>query len=99
MDGGVRLAVQVMPNAKKCEVLGPFDGALKIRLQAQPIDGKANEALIRFLASLLDVPKSALVLTHGQSGRRKVIDVRGSDLTVDGVRNRLLPLESGGGIA
>jgi uncharacterized protein (TIGR00251 family) len=73
----VRVAVHVQPNAKKTEVLGLHDGALKIRLAAPPVDGKANEALVKFLAERLDVPKSAVTLTHGQSGRKKLFEVRG----------------------
>ena len=47
----IRLSVQVLPNAKKTEVVGLIDGALKIRLKAQPIEGQANEELIRFIAT------------------------------------------------
>jgi uncharacterized protein (TIGR00251 family) len=95
VEGGIRLAVQILPNAKKTEVSGLFDDALKIRLQAQPIDGKANEALVRYLAKLLDVPKSAVFLTHGHTGRRKIIEVCVSHLTVEMVRELLLPSASG----
>jgi uncharacterized protein (TIGR00251 family) len=72
---GVRLAVQITPNAKKSEVIGVLDDVLKIRLQAQPIEGKANEALIRFIAGMLSLPKSAVQLTHGHTARRKVLEV------------------------
>jgi uncharacterized protein YggU (UPF0235/DUF167 family) len=82
-------------ECKKNEVSGLFDDALKIRLQAQPIDGKANEALVRYLAKLLDVPKSAVFLTHGHTGRRKIIEVCVSHLTVEMVRELLLPSASG----
>ena len=51
IPGGVRLAVQIQPNAKKTEVVGVLDDALKIKLQAAPIEGKANEALVRWVAS------------------------------------------------
>jgi uncharacterized protein (TIGR00251 family) len=95
VEGGIRLAVQIMPNAKKSEVSGLFDDVLKIRLQAQPIDGKANEVLVHYLAKLLDVPKSAVFLTHGHTGRRKIIEVRASRLTVEMVRKLLLPSVNG----
>jgi uncharacterized protein (TIGR00251 family) len=72
---GVRLAVQITPNAKKTEVIGVLDDALKLKLQAQPIEGKANEALVKFLASALKVPKSAVAITHGQTNKRKLIEV------------------------
>ena len=53
----LRLSVQVLPNAKKTEVVGLIDGALKIRLKAQPIEGQANEELIRFIATQIKLPK------------------------------------------
>ena len=75
LPGGVRLAVQVMPNAKKTEVIGILDEAIKIRLQAPALEGRANEALIRFLADQLQLPKSAITLTHGQTNKRKLLEV------------------------
>ncbi len=89
--GGVRLAVQVMPNAKKSEVVGLLDDAIKIRLQAPALEGRANEALIRYLAVLLDLPKSAVVITHGQTTRRKLLELTGSGMDVARVRAKLLP--------
>lgn len=92
IPSGIRLAVQITPNAKKSEIVGILDGMLKIRLQAQPIEGKANEALIRFIAGLLSVPKTAVCLTHGQSNKRKMLEIRSADLTVEAVTNICLPL-------
>lgn len=88
--GGVRISVQITPNAKKSEVIGVLDDALKIRLQAQPIEGKANEALVRFLADMLSVPKSAVEITHGHTNKRKVLQVTASGLTVERVKKSLL---------
>lgn len=89
--GAIRLSVQVVPNAKKSEVAGLLDDALKIRLQAQPIEGQANEALIRYLSDLLEIPKSAVVITRGHTGKRKTVELHAADLTVDAVRLALLP--------
>jgi uncharacterized protein len=80
--GGVRLAVQITPNAKKTEIIGVLDDALKLRLQAQPIEGKANEALIRFLAQQLDVPRSAVTITHGLTSKKKLVEVAGVEAAV-----------------
>lgn len=91
VPAGVRLAVQVTPNAKKSEVTGSLEDVLKIRLQAPPIEGKANEALIRYIADVLDVPKSAVRITHGHTSKRKIIEVIASHLTVDEVRQALIP--------
>lgn len=88
---GIRLAVQIMPNAKKSEVIGVLDDVLKIRLQAQPIEGKANEALIRFLANKLNVPKSAVAITHGHTSKRKIIEIAAAELTPDSAREALCP--------
>lgn len=74
--GGVRIAVQIAPNAKRNEVLGVFDDALKIRLQAQPIEGKANEALVKFVAGALAVSRSSVIITHGHTNKRKLLEVR-----------------------
>lgn len=79
--GGVRLAVQVQPNAKKTEVVGVLDEALKLRLQAQPIEGKANDALVKFVAAALGVPRSAVSVTHGLSSKKKLVEVRSASLT------------------
>mgnify|MGYP003456958137 CR=1 FL=1 len=83
--------MQVMPNAKKTEVIGVLDDALKLKLQAQPIEGKANEALVRYLAETLSVPRSAVTVTHGQTNKRKLIEVKSSSLTVEAVASLLLP--------
>lgn len=72
----VRLAVQVVPNAKKSEVVGEAEGVLRIRLQALPIEGRANEELVRVLARLLAVPKSAVEVAQGVTSRRKMVEVR-----------------------
>jgi uncharacterized protein (TIGR00251 family) len=90
LPGAVRLAVQITPNAKKTEVVGVLDDALKLKLQAQPIEGKANEALIKFLAKALDVPRSAVTITHGQTNKNKRIEVVSATLTPDAVELRLL---------
>ena len=91
LPGAVRLAVQIQPNAKKTEVIGVLDDALKLKLQAQPIEGKANDALVRYLAETLSVPRSAVTITHGQTNKRKLIEVKSSSLTVDEVARLLLP--------
>lgn len=74
------LRVKVTPNASRNEILGweehPSTGRhLRVRLQAPPVDGKANKALVRFLAAELGVPKSKVVLTKGQTSRLKTVKV------------------------
>lgn len=71
----VKLDVAVVPNAKRTGADGWHDGALRVRLNAPPVDGKANEALIGWLADELEVPKRAVTLLRGQSARRKQIGI------------------------
>ncbi len=88
-DGdGSRITVQVVPRASKTEVVGAYgDDALRLRLAAPPVDGKANKELLRFLSETLGVPARTLELVSGQTGRRKVVRVAG--LPPDTVRARL----------
>jgi uncharacterized protein (TIGR00251 family) len=81
------LTLHIQPGAKKSEVAGLYGDALKIRLAAPPVDGRANEALIAFLAQRLGLPKSALTLKSGQSSRRKRIEVNAAP---DDAEQRLL---------
>ncbi|UOD31344.1 DUF167 domain-containing protein [Massilia violaceinigra] len=90
LPGALRLAVQITPNARKTEVIGVLDDALKLKLQAQPIEGKANEALIKYLSGELGVPKSALTITHGLTSKRKLIEVVSGSLTPEQVARILL---------
>lgn len=77
-SGVVVLTLHVQPGAKKSEIAGPHGEALKIRLAAPPVDGKANDCLIEFLAKVLDVPRSHVELVSGQSSRQKRVRVRGA---------------------
>ncbi|WP_426174366.1 DUF167 domain-containing protein [Massilia sp. TWR1-2-2] len=90
LPAGIRLAVQITPNAKKTEMIGVLDGALKLKLQAQPIEGKANEALVKYLAAALSVPRSAVTITHGLANKRKLIEVNCAGLTVAEVERLLV---------
>lgn len=77
-DGRITLTLHIQPGAKTTEFAGLHGDALKIRLAAPPVDGKANEALIKFVAETLKLPKSAVILKSGQTSRRKVLKVNGS---------------------
>ncbi len=74
-DGRVLVEVHVMPNAAKTQAQGLHDGALRVRLHAPPVDGKANLALQAWLAQTLGIPKSAVELVRGASARRKQLCV------------------------
>jgi hypothetical protein len=74
-DGAVLVDVHVMPNAAKTQIQGLHDGALRVRLHAPPVDGKANLALQAWLAETLGIPKSAVELLRGATARRKQLRV------------------------
>ena len=65
----------MQPGAKKSEVSGVHGDALKVRIAAPPVEGKANAALIEFLAEAFGVPKRNVTITRGETGRRKTVRV------------------------
>ena len=81
------LKVRVQPRASADALAGVRSGALVVRLQAPPVDGRANQALARFLGGLLRVPPSAITLVQGSTGRDKVVHIAGADAAT--VRARL----------
>lgn len=80
IPGGVDLAILVQPRASRTEIVGPQGGALKVRLAAPPVDGEANAELIRALAKALAVPRSAVAIVSGATGRRKRVRVVGVEV-------------------
>lgn len=78
---GVTLAVRAQPGAKRTAVIGIFGegpaAQLKITVQAQPLEGRANAALVEFLAKLFAAPKNAVELASGELSRSKVFLLRG----------------------
>jgi len=82
------LRVHVVPNARTDSVVGDHGCALKIKLRAPAAEGKANAALIRFLAQQLKLPRHAIVLQRGERSRNKLIRVDG--LSQQDLRRRLL---------
>ncbi len=78
-DDGVTLRLHIQPGAKKTEVAGLHGEALKIRLAAAPVDGKANACLIAFLAGQLGVAKAAISLLSGHTSRAKRVRIDGID--------------------
>ncbi|MDR1367190.1 MAG: DUF167 domain-containing protein [Candidatus Accumulibacter sp.] len=84
------LMLHIQPGSKKTEIAGTHGDALKIRLSAPPADGKANDALIAFLADRIGIAKSAILLKSGKTSRRKRIEI--SALPPD-ARERLLALD------
>ena len=75
-----RFIVRVQANAKQNQVTGFEDGVLHIRIAAPPVDGKANEALVKFLSAQLGVSKSRVVIEKGLSAKTKSITIQGLSL-------------------
>jgi uncharacterized protein len=76
-NGAVVIAVKVVPRASKNQIVGNEGDALKIRLNAPPVEGKANDALIAFLADVLGAHRTQIEIVTGHTSRRKIVRVRG----------------------
>jgi uncharacterized protein (TIGR00251 family) len=76
--GALVFSVRVVPRASKSAFAGEHDGALKVRVAAPPVDGAANEELIRFLARELGVPARDVEIKSGHASKSKVVRVRGA---------------------
>lgn len=74
------LAVKAIPNAPRNEIAGWLGEALKIKIHAPPVEGKANDALCEFLAGALRLPRRAVSVARGDTSRQKVIRIDGLDL-------------------
>ncbi len=79
------LTLHVQPGAKRSELSGLHGDALKIRLAAPPVDGKANEALLKFLAGLFEVPVRQVELKQGAQSRHKVVAITASAIDPAGL--------------
>jgi len=86
---GVRIVLHVQPRARTTAVAGRYGDAIRIRVQAPPVDGAANEAVIQFLADRLEIARDCVRLVSGASRRRKTVEVRG--LSPSDVEARLAP--------
>jgi len=86
-EGAVTFRVRVQPRASRSEISGEHAGAVKLRITAPPVDGKANEECRRFLARLLGVPGNAVEIIAGESSRDKVIRVQ--NMSAEQVRKAL----------
>lgn len=79
---GALLEVRVIPRASRSTIAGTRDGALLVRLAAPPVDGAANDELLRVLARALDIPRRDLVIVHGETSRTKRVRVAGMSASV-----------------
>ena len=82
-----RATIRLTPRASRDEVVGEREGVLVVRVAAPPVDGAANEALVRVLAKALGLPRRDVVIVSGATSRTKIVEVAGLDVTE--VRRRL----------
>ena len=80
--GGCLIRLHIQPRASRTEIAGRHGDALKLRIAAPPVDGEANEAVVRFLADRLGVPRSAVILERGASSRAKTVRIVGVEADV-----------------
>lgn len=80
---GVAIHIHAQPGAKRTEVVGLHGDCLKVRLASPPVDGKANDCLIAFLARRLGVKKSQVSIARGMNSRRKTVQVAAPGVRVD----------------
>lgn len=86
-DGAVTFSVRTVPRASKTEFADGHDGAVKIRIASPPVEGAANEELVKFLAKTFGVPKSSVEIVSGEHGKNKTVRIFGT--TKDAVRKVL----------
>ena len=86
---GSSFTVKVQPRARRNVVVGILGDALKIALTAPPVEGRANQALVEFLADLLNVPRASVKIAAGHNSRRKAVVIGG--LSAAEVEKRLRP--------
>jgi hypothetical protein len=86
-DGEVVFRVHVVPRSSRSEVVGEHNGSLRVKIAAPPVDGAANDELIRALAKTFKVSRSAVRIVSGQSGRTKQISIHGPVDEIVGLLN------------
>jgi uncharacterized protein (TIGR00251 family) len=82
-----RLEIKAIPNAPRSEIVGWLGDALKVKVHAPPVEGKANEVLCAFLAETLSLRKRSVRLMQGDASRRKLVEIEG--LSLEELRSRL----------
>ena len=78
-DRGLTFAVRIVPRASRSEIAGEYNGALRVRIAAPPVDGAANRELVRILAKIFKLPQNAVEIVSGETSKNKVVRVRGAD--------------------
>lgn len=79
---GVILSLKISPNSSKNEIIKSEDGSIKVKITAQPIDGKANKALVGFLSKQFKIPKSSIEIIKGHTGKDKSLLIKTNDTLI-----------------
>lgn len=96
--GTLAITLHVQPRAKKTEIIGVHGESLKMKVAAPPVDGEANEELVRYFAKLLGVTKSQVEVGRGGKSRHKILEVEGvtmAEFTALLIKMRLLTIKLG----
>jgi uncharacterized protein len=91
-SSGVTFTIKVQPRARKNAITGVVGDALKLALTAPPIEGRANEAVIRFFADLFEIPRASVTIASGATSRTKVLRIAG--VSKEAVQDRLRSIVS-----
>jgi uncharacterized protein len=86
----ILISVKVQPGASKDIITGSREGFLLIKLCSPPVDGRANDSLIRFVANRLDISRSSIQIVHGIKNRKKLLEIAG--ISIADAENALTPL-------
>jgi uncharacterized protein (TIGR00251 family) len=78
-DRGLTFAVRIVPRASRSEIAGEYNGALRIRIAAPPVEGAANRELIRLLARMFNLPQNAVAIVSGAASKSKIVRIAGAD--------------------
>jgi len=89
MADSCRIEIKAIPNAPRNAVVGWLGDALKVKVHSPPVDGRANEELCEFLASTLGLSRRSVHLVHGETSRKKIVEIEG--MTRASVAERLFP--------
>ena len=78
-DRGLTFTVRIVPRASRSEIAGEYNGALRIRIAAPPVDGAANRELIRLLAKSFKLPQNAVAIVSGAGSKSKIVHIASAD--------------------
>ena len=90
-DGAFRFEIHAKPRAKKSRIVGARGDALEVALAAPPVDGAANEELVRVLAAALDLPRRSITLVRGHTSQKKLVAVDAGAIDAETLLARLVP--------